>query len=211
MYHLTVPTTPAVAENTLSAAIEVSLKTLREYGYSVKTTPHPGSEFCHVSVTLNGEEVFALKERLTPSTVKSLSRFTEHASVQHALDDMYARMVSIGWGIDIKEGGLLTDDRIEVERSDGTTTTYAPTNAEMVRLRQDLDDAETSWIIGDKMPLFLKLGWLVHTGAEGGYYILPYPSGGFDTVTIGRVDQAKYVADKAEKELADKKAAVHAD
>ncbi len=211
MNHLTVPTTPAVAENALSAAVEASLNTLRSYGYTVESTPHPGSTFCQATISLNGEAAFSIKEQLTPNVVKSLSRFTEHASVQYALNDMYARMVSIGWGISIKEGELLTDDKIEVERSDGTTTIYASTNAEMVRLRQDLDDAETSWIIGDKMPLFLELGWLVHTGAEGGYYILTYPDGGYDTVTIGRVDQAKYVVDKAEQEMADKKAETHAD
>lgn len=210
MYHLTVPTTPAVSEDALSASVEASLRTLRQLGYVVEVTDHPGSSFCQVSIALDGKELFFLKEQLTPNAVKSLSRFTERASVQHALNSIYARMVAIGWGISIKKGDLLTDDRIEVEHADGTTTIYSPTNAEMVRLRQDLDIAETNWIIGDKMPLFLELDWIVQTGAEGGYYILTYPDGGFDTVTIGRVDQAKYVVDKAEKELIEKKAAAQA-
>lgn len=202
-YHITVPTTKAVTEDALSASVEASLKTLRQFGYETNFQNRHGALVCQISATIDGKDSFSIKERLTPGVVNALSRFTERVSVQHALNNMYTRMVSIGWSITIADATILIDEKIVVEHPDGTTKTYAPTNAEMVRLRYDLDQAETHWIVGDKMPLFLEVGWHVQEASDGGYYILSKSSGGFDTITFGHVDQAKYCVEQAEKALAD--------
>lgn len=163
-----------------------------------------------ITVTAAGEETFTSKERLTPNVVMSLARFTERVSVQQAMNDMYCRMVSIGWVVTIKNATLLAEDKIEIARTDGTVITYAPTNADMVRLRHDLDHAETHWIIGDKMPLFRDAGWNVQEASDGGYYILFKPDGSFETVTFGRVDQAKAAVKLAEEALTTIKATTYA-
>lgn len=208
MYRIMVPTAQDVAEGALPAAVEASLKTLRQYGYS---TTFQNGPTCQITVSINDEKALKIEERLTPNVVKTLSRFTERVSVQNALNDMFARMVGIGWGVTIKNATILIDERIEVEHPDGTTKAYALTNAEMVRLRHDLDHAETHWIIGDKMPLFLKVGWEVQEGKEGGYYILYKPEGGFETVTFGRVNQAKAAVKSAEEALTTMEAKARAD
>lgn len=208
MYHIMIPTAQDVTEGALPAAVEASLKTLRQYGYD---TTFQNGPTCQIIVSINEEKALEIKERLTPNVVKTLSRFTERVSVQNALNDMFARMVGIGWHVTIKDATVLVDDRIEVEHPDGTTEVYAPINAEMVRLRHDLDHAETHWIIGDKMPLFLKVGWEVQEGKEGGYYILYKPEGGFETVTFGRVNQAKAAVKSAEEALTTMEAKAYAD
>lgn len=211
MYRITIPAAATVGKEPMTATVEELLKSLQRYGYKTEFQHKSGALVCQISVTAAEEEVFSIKDRLTPDAVMSLSRFVERASVQNALNDMFGRMVSIGWRVSLKEATILVDEKIEVERSDGTTKSYSPTNAEMVRLRHDLDHAETHWIIGDKMDLFLEAGWEVQEASDGGYYILFKPNGDFETVTFGRVDQAKAAVKSAEEVLAAAKASALAD
>lgn len=199
MYRITIPAAATVGKESMTATVEALLKSLQRYGYKTEFQHKSGALVCQISVTAAEEEVFSIKDRLTPDVVMNLSRFVERASVQNALNDMFGRMVSIGWKVTLKEATILANEKIEVERSDGTTEAYSPTNAEMVRLRHDLDHAETHWIIGDKMALFQDAGWIVQEGRDGGYYILFKPNGNFETVTFGRVDQAKAAVKSAEE------------
>lgn len=203
-YPITLSVTQLSDRNALLNTMQAQLKTLQSFGFEA-ALKFNGNYPKHFKIA-KGDEIYADDdiELLTHELVCQVARFTERVSVQHALDSMLPRMASIGWDASLVRASMLSDEKIEVKQPNGKTSIYSLTNAEMLQLRQALDIAETDWIIGDKIPLFQRVGWTVQMANEGGYYIVRKPGGECDTIAVGRVDQAKATVASAMKALSAK-------
>lgn len=162
-----------------------------KYGFDVEyeAREESGSAFIHI---VKHREVYEDNTvLLTPSYINELSQFVLIAHIQYTVDNLLPLMSQVGWKLEIDQRPARPTYRhLTVTRPGGKTTTYAPTYADMLQLRQDLDVDAVSSLVALRMPELLKAGY--RRTLDTARYTFIAPSGDTISFALNDKEQAEF-------------------